>query len=618
MTELSIDKNKPGLTYVLANYAQQINGGEKIKLTKKQWASVMAKVAELNDKRDIKNKIFTGGTNLDGPTNKNFVIRGDKINLTEDELSIILNEMGIDNIKGLSVEKSETAQSEEITKKPVPLKTQATDLSELIPEENFFAQNLTLPERQPVEINFSMTEALKKSSNEPSTLPEQSTPETPVPKSTEPEQAGMPASDETFIEDFTPQTANGNKKLSETSPLPPQNKPDTPVPKSTEPEQAGMPTSDETFIEDFTPQTANGNKKLSETSPLPPQNKPDVPVPKATETALPEVTSSDDTATYDTEKFENKLTQQLNENNITVTDKPVGKIARAFARRNNIHQIGDSSYDNTDGTKIKFSETTSTLDVKELKKKNLKISEIGDDQTTIDVFNKKGKLIAQKIDGKFIIDNEIVSEDKFNKLVNKKGKSLILTTKTPILEPLTPASLTDTLSQNTELDVTKLEPIKLKRPELPFQLSGSPVKVTNAQIHSYVKQASSKYGVPEELILAVIKKESGFKNNLTSPKGAIGLMQLMPATAKGFGVKNPWDPQQNIDGGVRVLKTLLNYYNGDVMLALAGYNYGMGNVNDRLAGKPRNINAIYDSLPFETRHYVKTVYSDYIASQENA
>ena len=569
MTELSIDKNKAGLTYVLANYAQQINGGEKIKLTKKQWASVMAKVAELNDKRDIKNKIFTGGTNLDGPTNKNFVIRGDKINLTEDELSIILNEMGIDNIKGLSVEKSETAQSEEITKKPVPLKTQATDLSELIPEENFFAQNLTLPERQPVEINFSMTEALKKSSNEPSTLPEQSTPETPVTKSTEPEQAGMPASDETFIEDFTPQTANGNKKL-------------------------------------------------SETSPLPSQNKPDAPVPKATETALPEVTSSDDTATYDTEKFENKLTQQLNENNVTVTDKPVGKIARAFARRNNIHQIGDSSYDNTDSTKIKFSETTSTLDVKELKKKNLKISEIGDDQTTIDVFNKKGKVIAQKIDGKFIIDNEIVSEDKFNKLVNKKGKSLILTTKTPILEPLTPASLTDTLSQNTELDVTKLEPIKLKRPELPFQLSGSPVKVTNAQIHSYVKQASSKYGVPEELILAVIKKESGFKNNLTSPKGAIGLMQLMPATAKGFGVKNPWDPQQNIDGGVRVLKTLLNYYNGDVMLALAGYNYGMGNVNDRLAGKPRNINAIYDSLPFETRHYVKTVYSDYIASQENA
>ena len=381
MTELSIDKNKAGLTYVLANYAQQINGGEKIKLTKKQWASVMAKVAELNDKRDIKNKIFTGGTNLDGPTNKNFVIRGDKINLTEDELSIILNEMGIDNIKGLSVEKSETAQSEEITKKPVPLKTQATDLSELIPEENFFAQNLTLPERQPVEINFSMTEALKKSSNEPSTLPEQSTPETPVTKSTEPEQAGMPASDETFIEDFTPQTANGNKKL-------------------------------------------------SETSPLPPQNKPDAPVPKATETALPEVTSSDDTATYDTEKFENKLTQQLNENNVTVTDKPVGKIARAFARRNNIHQIGDSSYDNTDSTKIKFSETTSTLDVKELKKKNLKISEIGDDQTTIDVFNKKGKLIAQKIDGKFIIDNEIVSEDKFNKLVNKKGKSLILTTKT--------------------------------------------------------------------------------------------------------------------------------------------------------------------------------------------
>jgi soluble lytic murein transglycosylase-like protein len=122
-------------------------------------------------------------------------------------------------------------------------------------------------------------------------------------------------------------------------------------------------------------------------------------------------------------------------------------------------------------------------------------------------------------------------------------------------------------------------------------------QASQEEIDSSIVMAAARHNVDPNLVRAVVKVESNFNSNAVSRKGAMGLMQLMPSTARSLNVKNPFDPDQNVDAGVRHLKQLLENYGGDVDLTLAAYNAGSGAVR-RSAGVPRFA---------ETQNYVRRI-----------
>lgn len=143
---------------------------------------------------------------------------------------------------------------------------------------------------------------------------------------------------------------------------------------------------------------------------------------------------------------------------------------------------------------------------------------------------------------------------------------------------------------------TKIENSTGKTLNIPNQ-----TQTSRSEINDLITKYSERNGLDEDFVKAVINQESGFNPNATSRCGAMGLMQLMPSTAQGLGVINAYDAEQNIEGGTKYLKGLLDRFGNDKSLALAAYNAGPNAVK-KYGGIP----------PYEeTQNYVKNILSKY-------
>lgn len=169
--------------------------------------------------------------------------------------------------------------------------------------------------------------------------------------------------------------------------------------------------------------------------------------------------------------------------------------------------------------------------------------------------------------------------------------SMTYTTEAQFLEAVAQARAAQTIRQEAQIAALQqnsgMSFQEILNSSLSGQVNSSAVSYNSCEnaYDEFFQKAADTYHISVDLLRAVAKQESGFHSNIVSSAGAIGIMQLMPSTAEYLGVTNPYDPEQNIMGGAKLLSELYERYNGNLDFTLAAYNAGAGSV-DNYGGVP--------------------------------
>ncbi|XVJ52370.1 MAG: lytic transglycosylase domain-containing protein [Vampirovibrio sp.] len=199
---------------------------------------------------------------------------------------------------------------------------------------------------------------------------------------------------------------------------------------------------------------------------------------------------------------------------------------------------------------------------------------------------------------------KVLLEEELQKASRQKGGVATVPVQPKFPQPLSSMS-TPSTKGNGKLQPFSFADLEKKPSMAPPTALPMAFQARRATFSQDVNKLSQKYGMDPLLIDAVIRQESGYQPHIVSKSGAIGLMQLMPSTAAGLGVQNPYDPIQNLEGGIKYLGQQLERFGGNVSLALAAYNAGPNAVS-KYGGIP----------PYgETQRYVRNILKHYLAQK---